>query len=175
MPWRARTPEAQRIVNGRTVRSFQDADGVRQAFFSQGQFGFGMILRPLGMDANVLEATLDIDGQIVSYAHGMGSPISVQWPGPRRGVSARLTMRGTDGREDTIAFEGPWALFRLYDAGQAGPLVNDARELRLSTRVGSFTLQLRAATRDFPLWLGALGSFQCPDTGGTYPRSPSND
>lgn len=175
MPWRARTPEAQRIVNGRTVRSFQDADGVRQAFFSQGQFGFGMILRPLGMDANVLEATLDIDGQIVSYAHGMGSPISVQWPGPRRGVSARLTMRGTDGREDTIAFEGPWALFRLYDAGLAGPLVNDARELRLSTRVGNFTLQLRAATRDFPLWLGALGSFQCPDTGGTYPRSPSND
>lgn len=169
-PWRARVPEARRIVDGKTLRSFQDADDIRQAFFPQNSFGFRMIVRPLALDAKVLEATLDIDGQVISYAHGMGSPTSVQWPGPRRGVSARLTMRGVDGSEDTLFFEGPWALFRLYDAGQAGPLVNDARELRLATRVGTFTLQLRAATRDFPLWLTALSRFQCPDTSsGTLP------
>jgi type VI secretion system protein ImpL len=170
--WRARVPEARRIVDGRTLRSFQDADSIRQAFFLQGSFGFRMMIRPVALDPRVLEATLDIDGQVITYAHGMSSPISVQWPGPRRGVSAKLTMRGVDGSEDTLVFEGPWALFRLYDAGQAGPLVNDARELRLATRVGTFTIQLRAATRDFPLWLTALGRFQCPDTYGTSPPEP---
>jgi|GEM_PF-1734652 len=172
IPWRARVSDARRIVDSRTLQSFQDADSIRQAFFLQGNFGFRMMVRPLALDAKVLEAVLDIDGQVITYAHGMGTPISIQWPGPQRGVSAKLTMRGVDGSEDTLVFDGPWALFRLYDAGHAGPLVNDTRELRLATRVGAFTVQLRAATRDFPLWLTALSRFQCPDTHGTLPPEP---
>ena len=79
-------------VDGKTLpggegilRSFQQAQRIRDAFFANGTAtpSYRVTVRPVRMDNDILNLTLDIDGQLFKYSHGPQVPLVVSWPGTR--------------------------------------------------------------------------------------------
>ena len=94
---------------------------IRDVFFRGG--GKGVALRfdfkPIEMDAAITQFLLDVDGQIVRYAHGPLQPQPIQWPGPKGSNQVRLQIEPKRvGADAGLTTEGPWALFRLLDRAQ---------------------------------------------------------
>ncbi|VDZ95737.1 type VI secretion protein IcmF [Salmonella enterica subsp. enterica] len=78
-----------------------------------------MQISVVDMDPAITELVIDIDGQVLRYAHGPDRPLKVTWPGPRNGSMAEITASPRI-RQDTstLLTGGPWALFHLLDAGK---------------------------------------------------------
>ncbi len=100
---------------------FQRAAAIRDVFFRSGGRTAGMRLdfKPVEMDAAISQFILDVDGQLVKYSHGPQVPQPVQWPGPRGSTQVRVQLQpaSTAGASGKV-FEGPWALFRMFDQTQ---------------------------------------------------------
>lgn len=162
--WRAK-PGSEGIVNTDTLAAFENAWLIKDTFFTAGdKLSFSMFIRPLSLTPTITEATLDIDGQVITYSHGATQPTRVNWPGPKGGSYVRLTFRTGTGQIQVANFDGPWALFRMFDASNPVPLATDRRELTMSMSsiVGVLKLELRSTMKDFPLWSRALRGFSCP-------------
>lgn len=161
-PWKAREAGA---IGAATVRSFENAEKIRETFFANGDSpSFTLYIRPLSLSSGIKQATLDIDGQQISYASGPHQPVRIDWPGPKGGSYIRLTFTTASGGTQTAMFEGPWALFRLYDASEVTRIDADRRQLEMAMAgvAGSLRLELRGTMKDFPLWSRALQNFSCP-------------
>lgn len=162
--WNAK-PGSEGIVNASTLGAFENARLIRDTFFTAGdKLSFSMFIRPLSLTPTITEATLDIDGQVINYSHGFSQPTRIDWPGPKGGSYVRLTFRTGTGQIQVASFDGPWALFRMFDASNPVPLSSDRRELTMSMSsvVGVLKLELRSTMKDFPLWSRALRGFSCP-------------
>ncbi|MHC9060935.1 type VI secretion system membrane subunit TssM [Pantoea sp. y20] len=158
--------ESRGLLSVGTLRSFENAKSISETFFNQGgdQVAFALYLRPLSLSPNIVEAVLDIDGQVIRYSHGNMQPINVLWPGKNGGAYVRLSFKDVNGRIESVNFNGPWALFRLYDMSNPVPLDRDRQELTMgiSSMNGLFKMELRSTLNDFPLWSKALRHFPCP-------------
>lgn len=163
-PWRARKNSDNTIVvNDSTIRSFENAALIRNMFFNGGsKVSFSMTIKPLALDPSILEATLDIDGQVLQYSHGPQQAMRIEWPGAKGGVYARLSLRLLDNQVKTMNFEGPWALFKLLDSSQQQEVAANQRSFSMETSHGKFRFEIRPASNDFPLWSAALPAFRCP-------------
>lgn len=162
--WHAK-PGSEGMVNNGTVASFENARLIRDTFFTNGdRLSFSMFIRPLSLTPTITEATLDIDGQVITYSHGYSQPMRIEWPGPKGGSYVRLTFRTGSGQIQIASFDGPWALFHMFDASNPVALASDRRELTMSMSavVGVLKLELRSTMKDFPLWSRALRQFSCP-------------
>jgi type VI secretion system protein ImpL len=161
-PWRAKQ---EGMISNSTLRSFENAAKIRDSWFQQGNTpSFSFFISPVVLSSNIAEAVLDIDGQIVRYSHGQSQPVRMNWPGTKGGSYVRLTFQTLDGSIQTSLFEGPWSLFRFYDAATVTSQKADTRELTimLSGTPGSYSFNIRAAQQDFPLWSRTLRNFECP-------------
>lgn len=162
--WSAK-PGAEGLVSKRTLGAFENAALIRDTFFVGGdKLSFSMFLRPLSLTPTITEATLDIDGQVINYSHGFSQHTRIEWPGPKGGSYVRLTFKTGTGQIQVASFDGPWALFRLYDASNPVAIDSDRRELTasMSSVVGVLKLELRSTMKDFPLWSRGLKGFVCP-------------
>ncbi|GAA0325122.1 type VI secretion system membrane subunit TssM [Morganella psychrotolerans] len=163
-PWQIHAG-SRGVVSARTVVSFENAARIRDAFFNPaGEMSMSMIIRPVSLSPSILEAVLDIDGQIIRYSHGYQEPVKINWPGPKGGIYVRLTFKTQDGRVETVSFDGPWALFRMYDAGNPVQLSSNSRQLTIAMSAvkGFFIVELNSTMKDYPLWSRALKQFSCP-------------
>lgn len=164
--WQIRS-DSNGILDAKALKSFEKAAQIRDTFFDgNDRLAFSMIIRPISLSSSILEAVLDIDGQTISYSHGSTQPTRMEWPGPRGGVYVRLTFNTADGKTETVSFDGPWALFRLYDASNPSAISSKTRELTMAMASinGIFKVELGATMNDYPLWSSALHQFSCPDT-----------
>jgi hypothetical protein len=114
-PWSFKRVQEQSLGGPGNLAQFQRAATIRDVFF-RGGGSVRLDFKPLEMDPAITQFTLDVDGQLVKYAHGPQVPQSIQWPGSKGGVSARIQITppgpgGTSGQTT----EGAWALFRLFD------------------------------------------------------------
>ena len=146
-----------------TLPQFQRAAVIRETFFGPGG---GVVttkleFKPVEMDAALREITIDIDGQIVRYAHGPQIPAAVQWPGPR-GTGVVRVMAQPAGSTGLVA-EGPWALYRLFDRVSIQPGASPEKFRAI------FDIDGRKAVFDVttssvrnPFRLPELRGFQCP-------------
>jgi type VI secretion system protein ImpL len=144
----------------------QRAQLIRDVFFRGGgrtvslRFDF----KPLEMDASITQFLLDVDGQIVRYAHGPQQPTPVQWPGPRGSSQVRLQIEPKRvGADSGLASEGPWALFRLLDRAQIDPTGQPERFIvtfRVDGRRAVF--EVVASSVQNPFRMAELQQFQCP-------------
>ncbi|MFV9686026.1 type VI secretion system membrane subunit TssM [Pantoea graminicola] len=113
------------------LRPFQQAQSIRDAFFANGATtpGFRVTLRTVRMDNEILNLTLDVDGQILRYSHGPQAVQMVSWPGPGGTSQVRMQLGLTNGTTSTLVTSGPWALNRFFDRARvtaAGGLTRDA-------------------------------------------------
>lgn len=159
--WMLRLPSGAQLP----LTAFQKGASIRNAFFPSGgntidlSFKFSVIK----LDASVDQLSLDIDGQSFHYAHGPQVPQQVSWPGPHGSNQVRLTLSTHSGEDKYLVTSGPWALFRLFDAGKVkrgkGP-----EQFTVSLLIQGKVVELAVTTSSVlnPFLLPELTNYSCP-------------
>lgn len=166
-PWRYKPTEGNMTLQGPDLTPFQQAKQIRSVFFnSEGgkKFSWSMQISVVDMDPAITELVIDIDGQVLRYAHGPDWPLKVTWPGPRNGSMAEITASPRI-RQDTstLLTGGPWALFHLLDAGMVQETAVRGRQLVEYDFDGRRVVLEITAGRDFnPVSRELLQNFSCP-------------
>jgi len=116
------------------------------------------------MDTSIQQFKLDVDGKVVRYAHGPPAPVRVQFSGPggRSQVSITLVPAPATG-SGGLRFEGPWALFRMFDDVK----IEDTPQLErfvATFNVGGrrAVFEILASSVRNPFRLPELSQFHCP-------------
>ena len=165
-PWRYKPVAEQSGLTTQALAQFERAARIKDIFFRAGGRtpAMRMDFKPVEMDATITQFILDVDGQLVKYAHGPVVPMAVQWPGPKGSnqVRVQISPPSASGRSgDTV--EGPWALFRLLDKNQLEP--GDAPErfsitFNIDNRRARFEVTTNSVQH--PIRLRELREFACP-------------
>lgn len=122
-PWRYKAlSPGMPPIHGPSLEPFERAAAIRETFFRESggkRMAWKVDARVANLDPEILELSLDIDGQQIRYAHGPVVTFQLAWPGPRGGAVAGMSASPKI-RPDTstIVTSGPWALFRLIDRGR---------------------------------------------------------
>jgi len=145
--------------------SFQGAARIREVFFQRGgsQTELSFEFRVLSMDAGIERLGFDFGGQSFSYAHGPQQRHRVAWPSPQGGQEIRVSVHTGGPGERLYRWDGPWALFRLFDDGElragSGP---EQFRLHLQLDGRPVELELIAASVRNPFRLREVAAFSCP-------------
>jgi type VI secretion system protein ImpL len=164
-PWQAKRTQGNEgpLLSTDVLRSFETAERIRGATLDEGNhLRVSAILRLVEMDAQLAEAQLELAGQTLRYAHGSSTPRRIDWGAQNNNLSIKLSLRSVDGRTEVLRFDGPWALFRFFDAGQVSNGGEDRKETTYQTSLGSVRLDWQAVTMPSPIWSSLLHSFRCP-------------
>lgn len=162
-PWSFKRIQEQSMGGSGDLVQFQRAATIRDVFFRNGAV-LRLDFKPVEMDPAITTFTLDVDGQIVKYAHGPQQLQTVQWPGPRGGVSAhvQITPPGPSGTSG-VAIEGPWALFRMLDKANIEPS-NAPEKFRVTFNVDGriAVFDVTSSSVQNPFRLREMAEFRCP-------------
>ncbi|AUH51033.1 type VI secretion system membrane subunit TssM [Chromobacterium sp. ATCC 53434] len=164
-PWKARAMDGgkQTLVNSSVIRSYENASRIRDAMLDDGgRLRVPVVLRFLDMDPQLAEMQMDIAGQTLRFAHGATTPQRVDWNGQSQKLAIRLQMKSVDGRVNTLQYDGPWALFRFFDAGRNVGGLADRRERVYQGSLGAVRIEWQSLSSPSPLWSGLIQSFRCP-------------
>ncbi|OJB06779.1 type VI secretion protein IcmF [Burkholderia ubonensis] len=164
-PWKALRSNGGNLglVSPAVLSSYEMADRIRGAMLDEsGHLRVSTVLRFIDMDSQISEAQLIIGEQTLRYAHGMTSPQRIDWNGRSTRLAIQIQLKSVDGRLNTLQFDGPWALFRFFDAGQAVGGTADRRERVYQTSIGKVRIEWQAPTTPSPIWSGILQAFRCP-------------
>ena len=166
-PWRYKpAAEGGPALTSAALAQFERAARIRDIFFRGGGRAPSIRLdfKPVEMDATITQFILDVDGQLVKYAHGPVVPMAVQWPGPKGSNQVRVQISppaliGSSG----MAVDGPWALFRTLDKARLEAA--DAPErffitFNIDNRQARF--EVTANSVQHPIQLRELRQFSCP-------------
>jgi type VI secretion system protein ImpL len=167
-PWTFR--RAGELAGGDTSASlvqFQRAQMIRDVFFRAGGKTAGLRLefKPVEMDASITQFLLDIDGQIVRYAHGPQVPTPVVWPGPRGSTQVRLQISppSAGGGTSGLVTEGPWALFRMLEQVRMEPTPQPEKfRVTFAVEGRRAVFEVLTSSVQNPFRLRELEQFQCP-------------
>jgi type VI secretion system protein ImpL len=164
--WRFRAGESGPLGNDAgTLPQFQRAQAIRETFFPAGNLpSMRLQFKPVEMDATLKQFILDIDGQIVRYDHGPQIPTQIQWPGPRSSSQVRVQLSpALAGGASGMVYDGPWALFRLFDHVKIEPSGAPERfraTFDIDGRKAVF--EVTASSVRNPFRLRELSEFVCP-------------
>jgi len=167
--WRQDNPVGQ-LMSPDTLRQFQRAAQIRDAFFSTGGNipGFTLLVTPPVITQQGITAKLEINGTPVTSVNQPTpppAPVSVQWPGAggRTAVSLAQDPAPPGAAPSILApkAQTPWSLFRLLDQGSVSARPNG---LAAAFIVGGREVQFQIGTGSVynPLHLPALREFKCP-------------
>jgi type VI secretion system protein ImpL len=165
-PWRFKPVAGGASVTAQALSQFEKAARIKEIFFRSGARTPSMRLdfKPLELDDSITQFILDVDGQLVKYAHGPVVPMAVQWPGPKGSNQVRLQISppsstGASGQ----AIDGPWALFKTLDKARLEPSAVPEKFLvtfNVENRKARF--EVTANSVQHPIRLRELQSFSCP-------------
>ncbi|WP_288424624.1 type VI secretion system membrane subunit TssM [uncultured Pantoea sp.] len=143
------------------LRPFQQAQSIRDAFFANGATtpSFRVTLRTVKMDNDILNLTLDVDGQILRYSHGPQAVQMVSWPGPGGTSQVRMQLGLTNGTTSTLVTSGPWALNRFFDRARLTAVGGLTREASFNLDGHQVTLSFTPGSIRNPF---QLPGFSCP-------------
>ncbi len=160
--WRWR-PGAEGVGGSSAMLAqFQTAGRIRDLFFAPGAQTpvVRFTLTPDDLDADVDRLRLDIDGQSLEYHHGPPHAVSMSWPGgPVGQVVASFELHS--GAHPQLAFQGPWALFRLLDQATVQPQSPTHFLVIVHVSGKQARLLLEAASIRNPFARPELTSFRC--------------
>ena len=152
-----------RALSATTLRRFQQAAEIRDAFFAGGAAPMlSFTVKPLTLSGEAQTATLSVNGATVQAQQGQATPGALQWPGSGAGAASIQMAPDMPDRKSTLERSGAWAFFRLVDAGamiQRGSAVN------VSFIVGGreVSFEFSSASLNNPLSLSSLRHFECPN------------
>ena len=162
-PWSFKpTGDGSRPVNAAALADFQRGARIKEVFFRSGGKtpSFKVDIRAVEMDPALQEIDLDIDGQVAKFTAGNSTPVTVQWPSARVASQIKLTTvpAGTP-----LTFDGPWALFRLFDRFEVQPSAQPERfTVALNLDGKRARLQVTSSSVFNPFRLREMQQFRCP-------------
>ena len=162
-PWRFRDAA---MGASSSLPEFQRAQVIREIFFRGGGNvpSIHLEFKPVEMDASITQFLLDVDGKTIRYAHGPQVPVRVQFPGPggRSQVRVSIAPPPSSGASG-MRFEGPWALFRMFDGVKIEGTDQLERFVAAINVEGRRTVfEILASSVRNPFRLPELGQFHCP-------------
>jgi type VI secretion system protein ImpL len=166
-PWAfKKVDESQSQISPAGLAQFERAAAIRDVFFRAGGKTPALTLqfKPVDMDPSILQFALDVDGQVLTYAHGPQVASAIQWPGTggRGRVSLQLSPPPSSNASGLV-FEGPWALFRMFDRLTIEPTPQPERffvTFDVEGRKARF--EVTANSVQNPFRLAELRAFSCP-------------
>lgn len=147
-----------------TLKSFQSAAEIRNAFFPSGGSApsVSITFTPSSLNSEADSAVLDVDGQTVQSTQAGNAPSTLTWPSGAASGSASLSLTpAMPGRESALKFEGPWALKRLLDKATVTGNGSDA-EARFVIGGRDVAYRIDTGSGANPFQLPALSAFSCP-------------
>ena len=162
-PWRFKpTGDSSRPVNVAALADFQRAARIKEVFFRGGgkNPSFKVDLRAIELQDGLEAVTIDIDGQVFKFVPGNTAPVTVQWPSPR--VASQIKVQAEPGGSP-VMFEGPWALFRLFDRYDVQPSAQPEKftvVMNLNGKRARF--EVTASSVFNPFRLKEIQQFRCP-------------
>ncbi|CAA9889690.1 IcmF1 [Candidatus Methylobacter favarea] len=159
-----KTSDTESGISSASLKQFQMADTIKNIFFRMGKQSpnVSFKLKPISMSADIIQFILDVDGQVLTYAHGPVRPVSMKWPGPNDSGQVRIQLLPPLGGNSGLSKEGPWALFRMFDEAQISRTSNPTlfiMNFNIQGREAKF--ELRADSAINPFQLTDLQSFKC--------------
>ena len=153
-----------RELSGATLAQFQNAARIRDAFFATGgsipNVKLSVVAQTLSQEA--ASAEFEVNGEKLESVHGIDQPKEFSWPGSSADGTASVTLLPEAfGSNSIIRFGGPWALYRMLNAGgmsQSG----DKLSVRFVVGGREVSYQVRVGTLENPFALQALRNFSCP-------------
>ncbi len=165
-PWRWRTGQQVGLDIGDDVlAAFEQAQDITATYFGDADVpSVQFTVEPVQLDDRARAMQFDIGGPTLVYMHGPPTAAAFQWPPERTDADAILSMTPeVDGERNMLRRQGPWALFRLFNAGHV--LRNDPTDMvPYGFNVGSRKAVLNVtapATRN-PFARDILSDFKCP-------------
>jgi type VI secretion system protein ImpL len=162
-PWKFRDPK---MGDSEALRQFQRAAEIRDVFFGNDTriAQMSVVFKPLDMDTSLSLMNLNVDGQELKYQFGPQTPKTFQWPGPGGTGQIRLQVSIKDPPKDAqLLFEGPWALFRMFDKAQLEQTGQPEKFRANFTLEGKrVQFEITASSARNPFRLPDLQAFQCP-------------
>ncbi|WAC71423.1 type VI secretion system membrane subunit TssM [Roseateles sp. SL47] len=167
-PWKFRPVEGTPLGGDvGTLPQFQRAAVIKETFFPGSNApSLKLDFKPVEMDTTIQQFILDVDGQIVRYAHGPQIPSSVQWPGPRGSSQVRVQVSPTSANGSSgMVNDGPWALFRLFDRVKIEK-TNAPERFRVTFDIDGrkAVFEVTASSVNNPFRLNELNQFSCPNS-----------
>jgi type VI secretion system protein ImpL len=117
-PWAFKKIDgAQNQISPAGLAQFERAAALRDVFFRAGKLpSLTLQFKPVEMDPSIMQFTLNVDGQTLTYVHGPQVATTINWPGTSGTGRVSLQLNPPPaGAVDGLVFEGPWALFRMFD------------------------------------------------------------
>jgi len=166
-PWSFRKIDGASMgTDSSTLLQFQHAAAIRDTFFRAGgnMPNLRLDFKPESMDATVTQFILDVDGQIVKYAHGPQIPTAIQWPGPRGSSQVRVALSPVSASGSSgLVNDGPWALFKLLDRQQIeGAGAPERFRATFNVDGRKIVFLITASSVRNPFRLSELQEFSCP-------------
>jgi len=159
--------DGQILIRQDVQQQLETAQKIRNTFFTQ-QSGLGTqyAAGTVELSANKRRSVLNMDGQLMDYNHGRNFTAHLVWPNTmREGSESKLTLIGTGGGTPrSISFSGPWAQFRLIDAGQLTNVDDGSFDVRFDIDGGHMIYRIHVDTQDNPFSGGLFSDFTLPDT-----------
>lgn len=146
---------------------FENARAIRDALFPGGAGPvIGFILVPQDLSPNAARVTLNVDGQVLSYAHAAAAPQPLTWPGPNGTNMVTLSFSPLDGSGEVIQTQtGAWAILRIIgDGNLSATSLPEVFDLRLARGGFSGSFQLQANSVENPFDLQIFSNFSCPQS-----------
>jgi type VI secretion system protein ImpL len=162
-PWSFKpTGDGARPVNPAALADFQRAARIREVFFRGGGKApsFKVDIRAIEMAEGLKEIVLDIDGQALKFVAGNPTPVTVSWPSTRVASQIRLS---TNPAGTPLVFDGPWALFRMFDRFEVQPTAQPERfAVAMNLDGKRVRLEVTASSVFNPFRLQEMQQFRCP-------------
>ncbi|RLM21875.1 type VI secretion protein IcmF [Brenneria alni] len=150
------------------LRQFEQAERIRNALFNaQGNLEMHFVLEPIELTANKRRSVLNLDGQLLEYAHGRRQKIPLVWPNAMRdGAESKITLV-PDNRERSprsLGFRGAWAMFRLMDAAALTQTNASSFDMRFPVDGGAMTYRVYTDESHNPFANGLFSQFRLPES-----------
>jgi type VI secretion system protein ImpL len=166
-PWKYKPVAGQANVSAAALAQFERAARIRDIFFRGGKTpSIRLDFKVMEMDATITQFVLDVDGQLVKYAHGPVLPMAVQWPGTKGSnqVRIQLTPPSSSGGASGQVADGPWALFRVMEKAQLEN-TNIPEKFLVTFNVENRRTRFEVTTNSVqsPMRVRELLEFSCPE------------
>ncbi|MEP7303351.1 MAG: type VI secretion system membrane subunit TssM, partial [Caldimonas sp.] len=162
-PWSFKPlSDGTKPVNAAALVDFQRAARIRDVFFrGTGKTpSFKVDIRATEMEDGMKEMNLEIDGTVFKFLAGNTVPVTVQWPSAR--VASQIKLSTTPG-SSVLTFDGPWALFRLFDRFEVQPSAQTERfTVAMNIEGRRARLEVTANSVFNPFRLKEMQTFRCP-------------
>lgn len=155
-------------VQAELLKQLERAARIRQTFFTpKGNLEVQFVLEPIELTANKRRSVLNLDGQLLEYAHGRRGKVPLVWPNTMRdGAESKITLvpAAPDRSPRSEGFVGPWAMFRLMDKGVLTQVKEAAFDVRFPVDQGAMTYRVYTDASHNPFAGGLFSQFRLPES-----------